>query len=83
MRIAANAHIWTLAKDGQLIATWPNHDGTTSDVHLCLNAAGDGIILAGDPSKLPSGWKEVVRSLFFSFDRLILSSSSFSAILSY
>ncbi|KAH9991173.1 hypothetical protein BJV77DRAFT_557612 [Russula vinacea] len=55
----ANAHIWTLAKDGQLIATWPNHDGTTSDVHLCLNAAGDGIILAGDPSKLPSGWKEV------------------------
>jgi hypothetical protein len=68
MRIAANGHIWTLGKDGQLIATWPNQDGTMPVVHLCINAAGNDFILAGDPSKLPSGWKEVVCSLLSSFN---------------
>jgi hypothetical protein len=54
----SNAHIWSL--DGnKLIATWQNSDGSTTPVHFCLNSAGNSIALAGDPSQLPSGWKEV------------------------
>jgi hypothetical protein len=62
IKIVANADIWSL--DGnQLTATWKNSDGTTAPVHFCLNSAGDSIVLAGDPSLLPAGYKEVVCSL--------------------
>ncbi|KAN0109673.1 hypothetical protein V8E52_009110 [Russula decolorans] len=58
----ANADIWSL--DGnQLTATWKNSDGTTAPVHFCLNSAGDSIVLAGDPSLLPAGYKEVYFNL--------------------
>ncbi len=60
--ITANADIWSLDGD-KLVSTWQNSDGSTTPVHFCLNSAGNSIVLAGDPSLLPSGWKEVVRSL--------------------
>jgi len=55
----ANAHIWTLSGNGQLIPVWQNHDGTSTPVDLCLNTAEGAIALTGDPSSLPSGWEQV------------------------
>jgi hypothetical protein len=75
IKVVANADIWSL--DGnQLTATWKNSDGTTAPVHFCLNSAGDSIVLAGDPSLLPAGYKEVVCSLP-TFDRVIFANPCF------
>ena len=66
MRIAANAHIWTVNGNGQLIPIWPNSEGGSTPVDIALNAAEGAIALTGDPSSLPSGWKQVVCSLLSS-----------------
>ena len=66
--MVANADIWTL-NGNQLTATWKNSDGTTAPVHLCLNSAGNSIVLAGS---VPAGYKEVVCSLP-TFYRVILA----------
>lgn len=63
MRIAANAHIWTLNGDKQLIPIWPNSHGSATPVDISLNSEQGVIALTGDPSSLPSGWKQVVCSL--------------------
>ena len=62
VKIVANADIWSLDGD-KLTATWENSDGTRAPAHFCLNSAGNSIVLAGNPSLLPPGYKEVVCSL--------------------
>ena len=63
MRIAANAHIWTLNGDKQLIPIWSNTPhGSATPVDISLNSEQGVIALTGNPSSLPSGWKQVVRS---------------------
>lgn len=71
MRIAAESHIWTLNGDGQLIPVWQNHDGTSTPVDLCLNAAKGAIALTGKPSSLPSGWQQVVCFVLSSFECIL------------
>jgi hypothetical protein len=59
---AANANIWSF--DGnKLTATWTNTDGTTTPIHFGLNDAGTSIVLAGNPSAFPVGYKEVYFNL--------------------
>lgn len=72
--ITANANIWSL--DGnKLIATWKNSDGTTAPVYFCVDNAGN-MVLAGNPSLLPSGYREVVCSLP-TFDSVTLTNPHF------
>jgi len=55
----ANAHIWTLNGDNQLIPIWPSSHGSATPVDISINSEQGAIALTGDPSLLPSGWKQV------------------------
>jgi hypothetical protein len=61
--IVANAHIWHVAGNGLVTATWKNTDNTVTPVHFYINSAGDDIVLSGNATPPSPDWKEVVRFL--------------------